>query len=650
MSATSRSKNLAQGKSKNVQNAYVENNFYNLGIEIEDLVFDEDLNPLTRQQAHQTLENIAEDLGEDRAKLKRATVEGETVPKKVEILDSPFVNENGEDEFLGEIDFDLNPRQSEIATPVVHNPVDALFEAERMQRIRDRNLPEGYRAHAVGLTPESMFPDIIEGNLNLVEFARGNFDVDEKEDRMLGERYKGLKDAHGKELYAMGSTGSIQTNAGTGASTPEEADQQFFKVYDGGDKASIMSLARSISAKSNSDRIHLVKVTDDGEIEYEPVVESGRDFSYDVFVNSSEAAERPGGTRWEELSERLGGNVEIQRNDNYGFIEKLSELDEEDTTLDVISNLLEMNKIMPAEDVRAGEIYIEEDQTLADLLEMDEAEEYTVFFDHEAENGTLKEILDNGEYKARFLVNGEMKDGFVRHDRKADEWEDLFSGYVDMHDTMVRADDANKMGGVEEWRSSSNNFNKNETILSDIGALRAKDEIQELFQYLGVEDQNEGHFRDQAALEGMSVQLPEGTTLEDTTYMGLLPEFVKGIKKSFKPDELAYTFELAASSYEDSAVSDQKSFREFMDDAWDGIDDFVDWSIRYHDTVPGKQGWMEYSEWSDEYEEFIDWTAETYVSDMVELYENGTPNERITELANEENPQDAYKSTARTSA
>lgn len=634
---------VARELAENLREDFENNSKYNTGAEVEDLVLraeDEYFEPLNNQEAEELLQNIHES-SDLNTELETESMDGREVVKSVKVKQSPFPFLDEEEPFYAEIDNDLGPRQSEVATPIIDNPADLTFWLENLRRERDKQV-ENHDVFAAGLSPEFMFEDV-KGEDSLDKYLHDNI---EEVDRRPGERYDALHKNHGAQFNAMKYPASTQLNSGLPVGEGMTLDELVFWLENGGSEPSLSDVTQAESAVFDADMI--AKKNDQGE--YESVLESGREMIYDLFIANSDAADR------EDVEERWGDELgkALPSNNNYGLLETTNDAW---SVEDVVEATMSTPGIMSA-DISPSDVHVEETgETVEQHVDSDEI---WVVFDNNRMDKNLGEALEDGEYAAKFLKDGELVDVKVKHDLVDDhdihsfdeesmnfnDYMDLAKDYVTTQSTFVRPDIALKMdgNGIAEGRNYSNSPRTTQAILDQKGLLMKMPDIQEQYAELSGEEAKD--FREEVNRKGLDAEFSDGS-LRDLQAENVDIK-AEGLKDSFPEDRLPYTFEVLAEEYESLDTTGTTGFREFLDDKFSDADEFIDYQIEKYNEGPGKQGKLDVEDWSQQYDDFQDWFVETaYVDPMNQYLGEATVNQQLVEEANCVKPEEAYKQLRR---
>jgi hypothetical protein len=616
-----------------VSQNYEVNPSENTGGEVEDAIqHGETHEAASNEVAEENFQNIYEDAKVEAEKNTLDTGDREALIG-VELQDSPLVT--GEDDFKPAIDTDFSPHQGEVASAVVTNPGDLVFGIDRPRRIRDRNLPEGYRSFEYAMKGEMIFPDV-EGPHNRQDFVEGNPEAGE-EHRRPKPRYLGFVENDGQVFHAMGAPTAIQMNSGTPVGEGKSADQFFFEFFNGGRKASVPELSPAVSTLFDADPV----MEKNSEGEYEIAVESGRDMVYDLFVSQSDAVSR------NEAEERWGGVLDsaLPTNENYGRISDFTELESVEDFVEIVKS--RPAKLAPAvdpEQIKLGEDF--EEKSLAHYQEENslEKEESWALFDQGRQEMDLDTLEDERKYEGKILLDGELVDVTVDHTDIPDEkFMELMDEYFKIQNTMVRPDVAPKTNGVVEFRDFSHSDRTYHALLAQKAMMNQYEEVQKKFFEAGVNSETAADFREETVYQGLNTEMPEystpfdspGTengTLREFYRFELLPVLEEGVRESFS-EETPYVVQKLAENeeyedFEDDVLSQFNSMGEFLE---------------YQDLAPE----VEYnpdSNYSQESEAFADWFTETAYRQEMEHWldpEVETVNEELMNEANRNSPKSA---------
>ncbi len=400
---------------------FSKNNQFNVGAEVEDLIYDDEGNPIGNEDAEEALRNLVESEG---VKPKEREIDGEEKLLGTKIEDEDL---QMHEDFEAEIDTDYHPAQSEIATEVFRNPADMVFRTENLRNLRDRNLPEGHSAHEEALMPELALPG-----------------EEPAADKRPKPRYEGLRSRHGESFDSMGWIASTQLNKGTPVGEEKSVENFFHEFFNGGDLPSMLDVAPVVDALFAND-----PVLEEEDDVYEMVAEGGRDMVYDLFVSESPAVLRNGTERWGDVL-----NQAVPTNENYGYIEDLSGIEDHEDYIDMV---MERPMILSPE-LDADQIQVldpdtrEAVGTASEEWNMDSTWVMPGLSGVEESTVSFKQFLEDKQYLGEVMVekDGEEKLMPVKVDHSdlsQSEFEDLATvdreegdGYFELHNTFVRPD------------------------------------------------------------------------------------------------------------------------------------------------------------------------------------------------------------------
>ena len=649
-----------------------ENSIYNVGAEIEDLLFDEEGEPIDNETTERILRNVVEKEG---AEPDEKTIDGEK-----RLLGTKLENEQFQEheDFAAEIDTDYHPAQSEIATEVFQNPADMVFRTENLRYLRDQNLPEGVSSHELGAFPQLMLPG------------------ENPEHRKRSKpRYTGLRSRHGDSFGSMGWIGSTQLNTGSPVGGGLSTDEFFYSFFGPGEQdLSIQDAMPGVDAPYTNDakleekdpveELLEEKMLDeelleeklleedfeDGlheEIEglddledYEMSAEALREFIYEDFVKESPAVLR-------KMIERGGDLFEeaIPTNENYGYIEDVSEVQSHGDYIDMV---MERPMILSPE-VDASDIQVLDPETheVVGTFEGEYGEDSTWVMpglsDIDESTVTFEQFLEDGMYLGEVLVDGDMQPVKVDHsDMNEKDFAELAglgsedeAGYFTLHNTFVRPDVAPKNNGVIEFRSESNSDRSYEALLTQKSVMHVYDDVLDLFAERGLSTENALEFREDVKREGLDAELPDGTRLQELYQNELVDVLSEGVRETFS-GETPYSMEIVL-----EGVDQYEDFGDYLDAEFDDLTDFAEYTTSAFEAgVRPERGKFSGEEFEDEYEQFVDWFTDTYeqrvqeyVSDDFEAedewdsrnFQSGS--ERILAAMNEGGPEKTLEVTKR---
>ncbi len=634
------------------------------GGEVEDAIQHEDtLEAAGREDAQENFENILEDTEVETEEKTVDSGNGEELSGAT-LKDSPL-EEDPEEAFNPDIDTDFSPHQGEVASAVVDNPADLVYGVDRPRRIRDRNLPEGFSSFEYALKPGMMFPDW-DGSHNRDEMVDGEPDMGE-ENRMWDPRYFTFELLDGEEFHAMGTPTATQLNSGTPVGEDMDANEFFYKFFNGGEKASVPEIAMGLSTLFDADPLFSGNREDGYEIE----VESGRDMIYDLFVSESDAVSR------KEAHERWGDELveALPTNENYGRIEDFTNLSEDQAVEDYVDIVMDRPaKLAPAlepeqikfenpEEVLDEEDLDEGDDSLEYLQAKDDDREWEkqwAVFDQSRQEMNLEKLEEERKYKGKILLDGELVDVTVDHSSMEDEeFDELMDTYFDFQNTMVRPDVAPKTNGVVESRNFSHSDRTYHALLTQKAMLDNFQELQDRFFEAGMNSGNAEEMRERFVHDGVDAELPdyspaevegkdfyapeedkEPGTMREFYRFEVLPVLEEGLREAFT-EETPYVVQKMVEDFE---------YDDFERDVLSEFDD-MDEFLEYQDLAED----VEYSsseDYSEEAEAFANWFTETAYRQEMERWldpETPTVNEELRDYANSQSPEEAIKRKKRAS-
>jgi hypothetical protein len=586
--------NVKKSLSSNWDQNHRENSVYNVGAEVEDLLFNEDGMPVHNGTTENILQNIAEN---ERAKEREETIDGEE-----RLLGTKFKDERfrRHEDFGAEIDTDYHPAQSEIATEVFQNPADMAFRTENLRYLRDRNLPEGVSSHEIG-----MFPDM---------------SLDPESPRHLArpkKRYTGLNSRHGQIFGSIGWIGATQLNTGSPVGEEMSTEEFFHSFFDGGELPSMLDVVPVVDPLFASD-----PVFDENDDFYEMVAEGGRDMVYDLFVSESPAVLRRNTERWGDVLDEA-----LPTNENYGYIEDLRGLGDQG---DYLEMAMERPMILsPEVDASDVEVLDPETQQPVGTFEEVYGEEETWVMpglsDVEESTVTFEQFLEDEMYLGEVLVDGEMQPVKVDHsDMSEEDFTELAglgpedeAGYFTFHNTFVRPDVAPKNDGVVEFRSFSNSERGYEALLTQNSLMHIYQDVQELFAGHGLTSENSLEFREEAKRRGLDAELPSGFTVQEVYENELVDVLAEGVRESFS-GETPYSMEIVL-----EGVDSYEDFGDYLDAEFDDLTDFAEYTaVAFEAGVRPEPGDYSGEEFAEEQEEFVDWFVDTYEETMHEYLDD----------------------------
>jgi len=587
--------NVKQSLSSTWDQNHRENSIYNVGAEVEDLLFHRNREPVDNQITERVLRNIVE---KEDAEAKEQVIDGEKRLLGTKLEDKRFQKH---EDFAAEIDTDYHPAQSEIATEVFQNPADMAFRTENLRYLRDRNLPDRVSSHKIG-----MFPDMSLLKKDPEHLARPK------------KRYKGLSSRHGEAFGSMGWIGATQLNTGSPAGEEMSTEEFFHSFFDGGEEPSMLDVVPAIDPLFASD-----PVFEKNDDIYETVAEGGRDMVYDLFVSKSPAVLRRGTERWGDVLDEA-----LPTNENYGYIEDLRGLEDQEDYLDmamerpmILSPEIDASDVEVLDPETRGPVGSFEDVYGEDstwvMPGLSEVEESTV---------TFEQFLKDEMYLGEVLVDGEMKPVKVDHSAmKEEDFTELAglgpedgAGYFNFHNTFVRPDVAPKNNGVVEFRSFSNSDRSYEALLTQNSLMHVYQDVQELFAGHGLTSDNSLEFREDAKRRGLDAELPSGSTVQSVYQNELVDVLSEGVRESFS-GETPYSMEVVlegADSYDD--------FGDYLQTEFNDLSDFAEYTaVAFETGVRPEPGEYSGEEHLEEQEKFVDWFVDTYRETMHEYLEDG---------------------------
>ena len=650
-----------------------DNSIYNVGSEIEDLLFDENGEPVDNETTERILRNVVDKEG---ATPKKRMIDGEERLLKTKLENDQFQDH---EDFAAEIDTDYHPAQSEIATEVFQNPADMVFRTENLRYLRDRNLPEGVSSHELGAFPELMLPG----------------DNPEHRKRQ-NPRYTGLRSRHGDAFGSMGWIGSTQLNTGSPVGQGLGTAEFFYSFFGPGEQnLSVQDAMPGVDApymndakleeKDPVEELLEEKMLDEKLLEeklleeefedglpeeveglddledYEMSAEGLREFIYEYFVSESPAVLR-------KMMERGGDLFEeaIPTNENYGHIEDLSEVESHGDYIDMV---MERPMILSPE-LDTSDIQVLDPDTHEVLGTFDEeyGEDSTWVMpglsDIDESTVTFEQFLEDEMYLGEVLVDGEMQPVKVDHSEMDEgDFAELAGlnpgedgdGYFTLHNTFVRPDVAPKNNGVIEFRSESNSERSYEALLTQKSMMHVYDDVLDLFAERGLSTENALDFREDVKREGLDAELPDGETLQTVYQDELVDVLSEGVRESFS-GETPYSMEIVL-----EGVDQYDDFGRYLDAEFDDLTDFAEYTTSAFEAgVRPERGKFSGEEFKEEYEQFVDWftdtyeqTVQEYVSDDFEgdddwdsrNFQSGS--ERILAAMNEGGPEKTLEVTKR---
>ena len=601
-----------------------ENNEFNLGAEVEDPVLDGEGDPIGNEDAEKALRNIVDNEG--------ATPKEREINGMEKLLGTKIEDENFQrhEDFAAEVDTDYHPAQSEIATEVFRNPADMVFRTENLRHMRDRNLLEGQNAYEMA---------IFEAFATSGENPEAN--------HVPKPRYDSLRGLHGEMFDSMGWIASTQLNKGTPVGDDQTVEEFFHGFFNGGDLPSMLDVAPVVDALFANDPI----LEEIDEV-YELLAEGGRDMVYDHFVSGSPAVLRNNTQRWGDILDEA-----LPTNENYGYIEDLSGIDDHEDYIDMVMD----RPMILSPEVDAEQVQVLDPEThevvgtASEEWGMDSTWVMPGLEDVEESTISFKQFLEDRKYLGEVRVEkdgeAEMMPVKVDHSNLSQkDFEDLAtvdredgSGYFELHNTFVRPDIAPKNNGVVEFRSSSNSPRTYEALLSNMAMMPMHENVQEFLAAYGLKTENSLEFREDAKRNGLDAELPNGKTVEDVHREGFVNILSEGVRQSFSGEELPYTMEMIL---DDADVYDD--FGSYLDSEFDDLRDFAEFTTQlYDDGAVPEPGSYDLDEFESEYEDFVDWFAETYEETMNGYLDEPTEAEKFEERANENSTGEAFEANVR---
>ncbi len=573
-----------------------ENSIYNVGAEIEDLLFNKDGEPVDNRTTERILQNIVDEEG---AEPKHREIDGEERLLGTKVEEEMFQEH---EDFAAEVDTDYHPAQSEIATEVFQNPADMVFRTENLRFLRDRNLPEGVSSHELGAFPQLSLPG-----------------EDPEHLKRPKPRYTGLHSRHGDAFGSMGWIGATQLNTGSpvgqGMGTAE-----FFGDFFGSDQGpSILDVLPGVDAPymndgkfERPDASELAEAFSGEESELEMTAEGIRDLIYDDFVKESPAVLRRNTERWGDLLDEA-----LPTNENYGYIEDLTDLEDHGDYIDMV---MERPMILSPE-VDASDVKVLDPDTREVVGTFDEeyGEESTWVMpglsDVEESTVTFEQFLEDEMYLGEVLVDGEMQPVKVDHsDMDEEEFTELAglgpedgAGYFTFHNTFVRPDVAPKNNGVIEFRSESNSDRSYEALLTQKSMMHVYGDVLDVFENHGLNSDNSLEFREDAKRRGLDAELPSGHTVQELYQNELVDVLSEGVRESFS-GETPYSMEIVL-----EGVDQYEDFGDYLDAEFEDLSDFAEYtSVAFEAGVRPEKGKYSGEEFQEEYDQFVDWFTDTY--------------------------------------
>lgn len=590
-----------------------DNSIYNVGAEIEDLLFDRNGEPIDNETTERILRNVVDNEG---AEPDEKTIDGEKrlLGTKVE---EEMLQEH--EDFAAEIDTDYHPAQSEIATEVFQNPADMIFRTENLRYLRDRNLPEGVSSHELGAFPQLMLP-----GENPEHMKRSK------------PRYTGLNSRHGESFGSMGWIGATQLNTGSPVGDGMGMTGFFGHFFGSDDGPSILDVLPGVDAPYMNDSKfeekkgevpELAQLFSGDESELEMSAEGIRDLIYEDFVKGSPAVLRNNTERWGDLLDEA-----LPTNENYGYIEDLTDVESHGDYIDMV---MERPMILSPE-VDASDIEVLDPETREVLGTFDEeyGQDSTWVMpglsDVEQSTVTFEQFLEDEMYLGEVLVDGDMQPVKVDHsDMDEDDFAELAglgiedeAGYFTLHNTFVRPDVAPKNNGVIEFRSQSNSSRSYEALLTQKSMMHVYGDVLEAFADQGLSSDNSLEFREDAKRNGLDAKLPNGRTVQDLYQDRLVDVLSEGVRESFS-GETPYSMEIVL-----EGVDDYDDFGDYLDAEFEDLSDFAEYTaVAFEAGVRPERGKYSGEEFEDEYEEFVDWFTETYEETVHEYVDEDFENE-----------------------
>ena len=600
---------------------YRQNNRFNLGAEVEDLIYGPDGKPIGNKDAEESLKNLVLNEG---AEPKEREINGKTHLLGTKIQDQNFQTN---EEFSAEIDTDYHPAQSEIATEVFQNPADMVFRTENLRNLRDRNLPKGNTAHEEAIMQKFALPD-----------------EDAGADKRPKPRYEGLKSRHGDAFDSMGWIASTQLNKGTPVGEDQGIEEFFHQFFNGGDLPSMLDAAPVIDSLFANDPI---LTRDEGE--YKMAAEGGRDMVYDLFVSKSPAVLRSGTERWSDIIDEA-----LPTNENYGYMNDLSTVGDHE---DYIEMAMDRPMILSPE-VDADNIELLDPDTrevmgtASEELDMESTWVMPGLSDIEESTVSFNQFLEDKQYLGEIMVNGEEEliPVKVDHTNLSDEefvelagaGREEGNGYFDLHNTFVRPDIAAKNNGVIEFRSSSNSPRTYEALLSNTAAMEMHKEIQEALSEHRLTTENSLQVREDVKRNGLDAKLPNGENLKSFYREELVDTLAQGVKQSFPTEKLPYTMEMIldeADAYDD--------IKPYLNSELEDISHFAEFTTSLYQNTSVEPGEYRFDEFESEYNKFVDWFADTYAETMKDYLDEPTEAEKLEEHVNQNSTEERMRKTRR---
>lgn len=589
-------KNVKESLKSTWEQNHRDNSIYNVGAEIEDLLFNEDGEPVDNRTTERILQNI---VNEEGAEPKYREIDGEERLLGTKVNEEMFQEH---EDFAAEIDTDYHPAQSEIATEVFQNPADMTFRTENLRFLRDQNLPEGVSSHELGAFPQLSLPGENPEHLKRPK-----------------PRYTGLQSRHGDAFGSMGWIGATQLNTGS----PVNEDMgtgEFFGEFFGLDEGpSILDVLPGVDAPYMNDgkfeRRNASELTEKFSEEgsdLEMTAEGIRDLIYDDFVKKSPAVLRRNTERWGDLLDEA-----LPTNENYGYIEDLTDVEDHGDYIDMV---MERPMILSPE-VDASDVKILDPETREVVGTFDEeyGEDSTWVMpglsDVKQSTLTFEQFLEDQMYLGEVLVDGEMQPVKVDHsDMDEEEFTELAglgpedgAGYFTLHNTFVRPDVAPKNNGVVEFRSESNSDRSYEALLTQKSMMHVYNDVLDVFADHGLDSENSLEFREDAKRNGLDAELPSGHTVQDVYQNELVDILSEGVRESFS-GETPYSMEVVL-----EGVDDYEDFGDYLNAEFDDLSDFAEYtSVAFEAGVRPEKGKYSGDEFEEEYEQFVDWFTDTY--------------------------------------
>ncbi|MFB6174741.1 MAG: hypothetical protein ABEJ87_02065 [Candidatus Nanohalobium sp.] len=586
--------NVKQSLSSTWDQNHRDNSVYNVGAEIEDLLFDEEGDPVDNEMTEAVLRNIVQ---KEDADPEEEVIDGEERLLGTRLPDERFQRH---EDFAAEIDTDYHPAQSEVATEVFQNPADMAFRTENLRYLRDRNLPEGVSSHELG-----MFPGLSAGE-RPEHLARPK------------KRYTGLGSRHGDVFGTMGWIGSTQLNTGSPAGEEMSTEEFFHSFFGGKEGPSMLDVVPAVDPLFASD-----PVFEENDDLYEMLAEGGRDMVYDLFVSRSPAVLRRNTERWGDILDEA-----LPTNENYGYIEDLRGLEDQE---DYLEMAMERPMILSPE-IDASDVEVLDPETHQPVGTFEEVygEDSTWVMpglsDVEQSTVTFEQFLEDEMYLGEVLVDGEMKPVKVDHsDMGEKDFYDLAglgsedsAGYFTLQNTFVRPDVAPKNNGVVEFRSFSNSDRSYEALLTQNSLMHVYQDVQELFGSHGLTGENSLEFREDAKRKGLDAELPSGFTVQEVYENELVDVLSEGVRQSFS-GETPYSMEIVL-----EGVDSYEEFEDYLDAEFDDLSDFAEYTaVAFEAGVRPEPGDYSGEEYREEQEQFVDWFVDTYEEKMHEYLDDG---------------------------